>query len=443
MNIVHEMSLNCNSQIKISFTGGCLSSDGGLLLVKDFIHKLGVDQLLHKKFHTRDSALFRFHTDYENLLQMLYLKIAGYFEDDRSDSLNNDPVLLTCLEKDKLASQPTISRFYNRMDETTLTQLDKIYADMRNIVYHHTGQPSSVILDLDSTLLPTYGTQEGEAWNFHYQADGYHPLVCFDGITGDLIKMQLRNGTDYSCNGVGDFLRPILSEYKEKYPSVNVFVRGDSGFATPELYDLCEKYGMQYAVRLKENGVLRNLAAPVVAELIKSIKGNLVDHAEIYGEFMYEAKSWSKPRRVVCKIEKPASSFILKYTFIVTTRTDCPESCINFYCARGNMENFIKEGKDGFDFSAVSSHSKIVNSNRLLIAGLAYNIYNFMKRLVFPVSMLKDRIDTARINLFKTAVKMVKHGRQRLFKLCSSSPYQADFFEIIENIGRLRPSYIW
>jgi len=92
--------------------------------------------------------------------------------------------------------------------------------------------PEAIILDLDSTLLNAYGKQEGRAFNFHYHSNGYHPLVYYDGITGDLIKIQLRDGTQYSSTGVVDFLQPILDEYLEDFPEIKLLLRGDSGFAT-------------------------------------------------------------------------------------------------------------------------------------------------------------------------------------------------------------------
>ena len=124
---------------------------------------------------------------------MIYMIIAGYFEDDASDELTNDPVFKPVLNKDALASQPTVSRFFNRMDEDTLNQLLMIGRILRKRVYR-IQMPQAVILDLDSTLLDAYGRQEGRAFNFHYQSNGYHPLVCYDGMTGDLIKIQLRDG---------------------------------------------------------------------------------------------------------------------------------------------------------------------------------------------------------------------------------------------------------
>lgn len=292
MSIVNTFSLQSNRQIKINFDGGDLSFDAGLLLIKEFISKLGIERLLNRSFKTNDSAVFRYHTDRDNLLQMIYMIMAGYFEDDASDELTKDPVFKAVLEKSALASQPTVSRFFNRMDEDTLKQFQEISQILRKRIYS-IQMPQAVILDLDSTLLAAYGKQEGRAFNFHYRSNGYHPLVCYDGITGDLIKIQLRDGAAYSCTGVTDFLQPILDEYLNDYPTIHLLLRGDSGFATPDLYKQCEENGTSYVIRL--------------------------------------------------------------------------------------MENFIKESKSGFDFSAVSSHNRIVNANRVQVHALAYNIFNWFR----------------------------------------------------------------
>ena len=292
MSIVNTFSLQSNRQIKINFDGGDLSSDAGLLLIKEFISKLGIERLLNRSFKTNDSAVFRYHTDRDNLLQMIYMIMAGYFEDDASDELTKDPIFKAVLEKSALASQPTVSRFFNRMDEDTLKQFQEISRILRKRLYS-IQMPQAVILDLDSTLLAAYGKQEGRAFNFHYQSNGYHPLVCYDGITGDLIKIQLRDGAAYFCTGVTDFLQPILDEYLNDYPTIHLLLRGDSGFATPDLYKQCEENGTNYVIRLKEN--------------------------------------------------------------------------------------FIKESKSGFDFSAVSSHNRIVNANRVQVHALAYNIFNWFR----------------------------------------------------------------
>ena len=436
MNILNPLSLESNRQIKINFDGGDLSSDAGLLLIKEFVSKLGIDKLFSRSFKTNDSALFRYHTDKENLLQMIYMIIAGYFEDDASDELTNDPVFKALLNKVALASQPTISRFHNRMDEDTLNQFLSIARALRRKIYS-IQMPEAIILDLDSTLLEAYGKQEGRAFNFHYQSNGYHPLVCYDGITGDLIKIQLRDGTKYSCSGVVEFLQPILDEYLEDYPSIKLLLRGDSGFATPDLYKQCEENGTSYVIRLEENNNLREKASYLIDELDEITKENKVDYAVVYGEFMYQAGSWPYERRVVCKIEKPENQLTYLYTFIVTNMDASPEYLIKFYCKRGLMENFIKESKSGFDFASVSSHSRLVNANRLHIHELAYNIFNWFRRLVLSANMRKQRIDTVRLKLLKIAAKVIRSARYTTFKLCSSCPYKNEFYETLSNISNL------
>ena len=331
MSIVNTLSLESNRQIKINFDGGDLSSDAGLLLIKEFVSKLDIDKLFSRSFKTNDSASFRYHTDKENLLQIIYMIIAGYFEDDASDELTNDPVFKAVLNKDAFASQPTVSRFFNRMDEDTLNQFLTIGRILRKRVYS-IQMPQAVILDLDSTLLDAYGKQEGRAFNFHYRSNGYHPLVCYDGMTGDLIKIQLRDGTQYSCTGVVDFLQLILDEYLNDYPTIQILLRGDSGFATPDLYKQCEENGTSYVIRLKENGILREKASHLVDELDEITRNNKVDYAVVYGEFMYKAGPWPYERRVVCKVEKPENQMVYMYTFVVTNMDSSPEYLIKFYC---------------------------------------------------------------------------------------------------------------
>ena len=157
MSIVNTLSLESNRQIKINFDEGDLSSDAGLLLIKEFVSKLDIDKLFSRSFKTNDSASFRYHTDKENLLQIIYMIIAGYFEDDASDELTNDPVFKAVLNKDALASQPTVSRFFNRMDEDTLNQFLTIGRILRKRVYS-IQMPQAVILDLPISVTRVAGT---------------------------------------------------------------------------------------------------------------------------------------------------------------------------------------------------------------------------------------------------------------------------------------------
>ncbi len=436
MNILNTTSLESNKRVKINFAGGDLSSDAGLLLIKEFAAKIGLFRLVQSAFKTNDTTICRHHKDHENLMQMIFQIIAGYFEDDCADELTNEPVFAEILQKDKLASQPTISRFWHRMDETTLNQLAEISSRMRDTIYA-INHPEHMLFDLDSTLLNTYGHQEGEAFNFHYQAHGYHPLLCFDGLTGDLLKTELRDGAQYCSKDADLFMVPLMQEYRRKYPNLPLYLRGDSGFATPGLYEACEANDCKYAIRLKENSTLHKLCEKADDALYAATKGNTIDYAVKYGEFEYQAGTWSKPRRVVFKIEKPANQMIHMYTFVVTTMTSVPKNVILFYCGRGKMENFIKEAKSGFDFSSVSSHEKLVNANRLQVHALAYNLFNWFRRIVLAANLRKQRIDTIRLKLLKIAARAIHSAGYITFKLCSSCPYKDEFFETLANIRAL------
>ena len=401
MHSLKEIQLLCNKQFKLNFNGGELSSDGGLLMIKEFISALGLERIIKDTFKTTDTAIHRDHKDHENLLQMIYQIFGTYYEDNCADEIRKDPVLSAILGKQALASQPTISRFFNRMDDVTLRQFDALMRELRKTVYS-VELPEYVLFDIDSTLLPTYGNQEGEGFNYHYQAHGYHPKMCFDGLTGDLLCAALYDGTDYCSKDSAEFMKPLISEYKKNYPSIQRFARADSGFATPELYDLFE------------------------------------DNDVTYGEFMYKAASWRHERRVIFKIEKPTNQFTFMYTFVVTNMELEPYQVISYYCNRGRMENFIGECKDGFDFASVSSKSKVVNANRLQLHTIVYNIFNLFRRLVLPEEMRKHLIDTVRLKLLKFATKVVHSGRYIKFNLCSSCPYKDEVFQVFENIWQLK-----
>ena len=327
MSILNTLSLECNKKIKINFNGGDLSSDEGLLLIKEFAAKISFIKLIKKKFKTNDKSV-RFHKDDENLMQMIYQIISAYFQDDCADELTFDPVFNTILDKERLASQPTLSRFFNRMDQNTLIQFDAIDRCLRDIIYA-IKRPEHILLDLDSTLFETYGSQEGEGFNFHYKAHGYHPLLCYDGLTGDLLKAELRDGTLHCSNNADKFMESILTEYMER--GMKTYLRGDSGFSSPKLYKTCEENGCSYAIRLKQNASLIALVSDKDEDLYRATKNDQISYAVTYGEFMYQAGSWEYPRRVIFKIEKPYGQMTHMYTFIVTNMDMEAYQIIQFY----------------------------------------------------------------------------------------------------------------
>lgn len=431
-----DKQLNFNSKIKTNFNGGDLTSDAGLLLYKEFDETIGFSRLIKDKLKVTDSAKVRTHTNPDIALQKIYQIIAGYSRDDHADELRHDPVFTSILGKSELASQPTISRFNARLNTDNLKQFQEINTQLTDRIYKIVP-PEQVIFDIDSTNFKTFGKQYGSDYNSHYASNGYHPLLMFDGLTGDMLKAELRSGNVYTSRQVVRFIGPELARYKTKYPNTMRIIRADSGFAVPELYDLIEENQGLYAIRLKANPSLYKLSKDIEGRMAELTENDLYSYQVIYGQFEYKATSWNKSRRVVVKLEKPEGQLTGTYTFVVTNMSSMPKEVIRFYSNRGTMENFIKEGKNGFSFDQMSSTDFIANANKLALGMLAYNLNNWLRRICFSKPLESNRIDNIRMKLIKIAAKIVRGSRYLTFKLCSSCPYKKAFNTILENIQQM------
>lgn len=157
---------------------------------------------------------------------------------------------------------------------------------------------------MEPSLFPTYGLQEGNSFNMHYSDYGYHPLLAYDGLTGDLLSARLRPGNSYTSKDAASFLEPLLDEFNQDYPDIPLFLLGDSGFADIMIYEKLESNGVSYAIRMKESGRLRRTASFIEEELFEKTKYNQIDYAVSYGEFLYKADSWLYPRRRSVRLKK-------------------------------------------------------------------------------------------------------------------------------------------
>jgi len=435
---INDKQLNFNRKVKFNFSGGDLTSDAGLLLLKEFEQQIGFNSVVSKNFGTKENKNFREHSDASLLAQKVYQTITGYFTDSIADEISHDPMFKALLNKGRLASQPTLSRFFNRLNKDSLQQLLKVQTKLQHTIYS-IKNPDSILIDVDSTSFETFGKQENTAYNAHYHNTGYHPLLAYDGLTGDLLKAELRKGSCYTSKNVVKFLTPLLDDFQQKLPKTKLFLRGDSGFAIPKLYKLLETNSTSYVIRLKANNNLYKSSAHIDQELNEIIRQVGFDYAVYYDEFEYQSKSWDYPRRVVVKAEKLQGQLIPRYSFIVTNMDLSPEQTFMLYNNRGHMENFIKECKTGFNFRKCSSQDFITNQNRLQISVLAYNLFNWFRRLALSPKMRHLQISTIRTKLIKIAAKLVKGARYLTFKLCSSCPYRKEFYETLANIYSLSP----
>ena len=203
----------------------------------------------------------------------------------------------------------------------------------------------------------------------------------FDGITGDFLKTKLRPGNVYTSNVVVDFIQPLIEHYNEKFPETTPFLRGDSGFAVPALYQMCEKESVYYVSRLKSKANLQRIAEKLHPSSVISD----VSKAEIYyEETNYQANSWAKPRKVFTKSVRPAWELLFTHSFFVKILVDAfsPKAIVRTYQKRGTMENYIKEAKNGFGFDKMSSHSYQGNEVRIMLSLLAYNLVK-LERVYF------------------------------------------------------------
>jgi len=437
MDTISEIRMNFKSRIKLNFDGGNLTSDSGMLLYKKFDKKIGFSKEIRNSVVIKDNTNHRKHENEDVILQRIYQNAAGYHADDDADDLRSDSLFQEVLEKDDLASQPTISRVNNKVNKNTMKQLQTANFNLLDKIYT-SEPPEKIIFDLDSTNSKTYGNQHGSAYNTHYGAEGYHPLLMYDGNSGDLIKAELRSGNVHTSRQSVRFAGPELKKYNKKLKDIPLYLRADSGFAKPGLYNIAEEHNTLYTIRLKANAKLYELARPFTEKLDQKFKENLYTKHILYGEFEYQAGSWDKKRRVIVKIKKPKGQLHYEFVFIVTNiKNWSPEKIVKFYCQRGNMENFIKESKNGFALGKMSSTKYWANANKLQQMVLAYNLNNWMRRFCFPGKTKSYRIETIRTKVIKIAARIVKRGRYIIYKLASSCPNKKFFYTIFKNIQKL------
>jgi len=433
MTNILERGVDFNSNISFCDDGTRITNDAGLLLMGDFLHHLDFEQMVLKALPNQEWRRSPKHQFSSLLTQLLLQKIAGYQKDSMTKNLARDPALKLCLNKNILASQPTVSRFVNHLDPSMISGFEALNLALNERLIRQTNQ-TDMIIDVDSTHSDTFGDQVNAAFNSHYASTGLHPLLAFDGLSGMFLGAKLRPGNVYTSTGVADFLRPII-DYTQKFScQMNTLIRGDSGFATPELYQLCLSSNTDFLIKLKANAKLLALAESCAQTIAPE------DASAHFFNLNYRAASWPESwrLRVVLKATRPAGELLCHYEFLVTTLTEL--SCADLfrmYHNRGVAENFIKEAKDGFGFDKTNSHSFQANTTRMWLAVLSYTLSLLFKRLVLPNAIQTTTIGTLRFWLLHIAGRVTTHARKILIHLSRSNPYIKLFWDVLYRIHRL------
>jgi hypothetical protein len=283
---------------------------------------------------------------------------------------------------------------------------------------------------LDSSVSETYGRQEGTAYNGHFGCECYHPLFLFNQ-DGDVERALLRSGNVASADDWLSVLEPVIARYRDL--NLRRFFRGDAAFAFPELYEFLEAEGYQYAIRLKANAVLERKISP----LLRRPVGRPPNRPQrFYHSFQYQAQSWSRPRRVVAKVEWHQGELFPRVGFIVTNLGGRATTVVSFYNQRGTAEQWIKEGKHAVKWTRLSCHGFEANQVRLQLHVLAYNLGNFVRRLALPASVRHWTLTTLREKLIKIGAKVVHHARYVTFQLAEVAIPRGLYRAILERIRR-------
>ena len=290
-----------------------------------------------------------------------------------------------------------------------------------------------IALDIDSSVSPTHGDQEGTAYNGHFGCSCYHPLFVFNQF-GDLERCTLRPGNVHSAHGWRDVLEPVVARYRDR--KLRRYFRGDAAFASPDIYEFLEAEGYTYAIRLKANAVLQES----IAHLLSRPVGRPPNHVRrFHASFSYQAGSWDRKRRVVAKVEWHIGELYPRVGFIVTNLSRPAERVVAFYNQRGTAELHIKEGKNAIRWTRLSCQKFRNNEVRLQLHALAYNLGNFLRTLVLPKAVEQWSLTTLREKLIKIGAKIVRHGRYVTFQLAEVAIPRALFAEILQRVDRLRP----
>lgn len=433
MTNLQKISALFNNNVKITNNGGEISVDGGLILIKEFLHQTNFKKLVDRFIPFRKKRSNAEHS-YEEILELVLLQLnAGYPEDKANDELKDDPAFKKLLETDQSASQPTVSRFWNDLSDNVLDGMEELI-DYLNDGSRFARQQEELVIDIDSTHFDTFGKQEDTDYNAHYGTYGFHPLVAYDGVYDDFLKSELRPGNVYTSKEAETFIEELLSHIRSQSSLLNnIILRADSGFASPAIYSVCEEQMTDYLIRLKSNARLKALANQEMEE-IQSTDYTKTDYH--YFDLDYQASSWEHNRRVSVMAERPAGELLYRYTFVVTSFSETIPSkdIINAYKRRGVMENDIKEAKNEFFMGKTDSTKFQANRARMLVSQLAYTLMHILKNNCLPKEDSTSTMGSIRHRLLKVAVRIVRHARNIYYNLSSSHVYGEKFFAALTNI---------
>jgi hypothetical protein len=428
--------LSFNNALKVDFEGARVTSDGGLILVRELDERLGLSVLIER--HLSDSRRGKnVQLPLSDLLrQSVYSRLAGYADVNDAERLSQDPTFRLIGSKKILERGAALTSRLQSFEAGVLTQEDNLAglaALNRQLVakVEAIASPRRIVLDMDSTEVAVYGRQEESAYNGHFESTCYHPLLLFNR-EGDCLAAKLRPGNVHSADGWEELLLPEIK--RQQTLGKEVVFRADAAFAKPELYEALEERDVQYAIRLPANDNLQRN----IKELLTRPVGR-PSHKPVvrYKSFLYQAASWKQARRVVAKVEFHCGELFPRVGFIVTNLALDNRAVVRFYNKRGTAEQWIKEGKQAVAITRLSCHRFRANEVRLWLSVIAYNLGNLWRRLALPSPVTTWSLTSLQQRLVKTGGRLIKHARYYWLLLAESHLTRRLFADMLAKIVAL------
>jgi hypothetical protein len=420
-------------RVQSEFTAGRVSSDGGALLLREADRRIKLLSRLGSCFSDGRSPLLVKHNLSEMLAQRIYGLALGYEDLCDHEQLRSDPLLGLLSGKrdldEPLAGKSTLNRLeltgrskrYHKIGYST-ESMDRLLTNV--YLESHAAPPEQIVLDLDATDIPLYGHQPERFFHGYYDSYCYLPLYIFAG--DQLLCARLRPANQDAAKGSVEEVSRIVTQLRQRWPEVSIVLRADSGFCREELMGWCEQNHVDYVFGLARNKRLAKIIGAQMhqAQMLHRSSGKA---ARIFAEFSYQTrKSWSCARRVVAKAEYLDKGENPR--FVVTSLTAEQWAAQNlyekFYCARGEMENRIKEQMCLFA-DRLSSDEMKGNQLRLYFSALAYTLMEALRRLGLKgTAWAEAQVDTIRLKLLKIGAIVRLSARRVLLQLSSAYPWK-------------------
>jgi hypothetical protein len=424
-------------KVTADFTGGDVTSDVGVLAMREISNNIGIIEQLARAIHDERHQSYVKHEIIELLTQRIFQIICGYEDANDADDLRIDPGFKASCGRlpsdDDLASQPTITRFENSIGAKDLYRIAEVFVDQ--FIASYASPPDALILDIDDTDDETHGAQQMSLFNGYHDEYCYLPLYIFEGQTGRLVTSILRPGKRPNGKETCSLVKRIIKRIRTAWPNVGILIRGDSHFATPELYTWCDTHNVQYILGLSKNSILQGLAQGTLSAAHYRYE-TFGEKARVFKELPYQAGTWHRALRVIVMAEVSAMGENLR--FVVTSLESSLPSFLyeTVYCGRGNMENFIKEHKIALKSGRTSCHRFIANCFRVMLHSAAYVImHTFREKALAGTSLANAQFDTIRLKLLKIGAEVRELKTKLHFILPASCPVKDLLVTIVRKLA--------